>query len=124
MPQDLIQSPGTKLLSSSHYQSQESPAPLTEDMTGSSGLPELPKRTFPEAARHLQGECHQRGTHKDIQQLVSVVTTHEDGQSSLEDNFPYGSIFLSFVVKDHVAIDEASNVGMQGEGRRNCFFGT
>lgn len=69
MPRDLIQSPGITFSSTSHYQPQESPAPLAEGRAGSkgTGLPRLPTLTFPEAACHLQGKCHQRWTHKHIQ---------------------------------------------------------
>lgn len=80
--------------------------------------------TFSEAGCHLQGDCHQGRAHEDVQQLVPVRGAHEHGQRAPEDDFPYGSIFHSHVIQDHVAIDKASNVGMQGEARQDCFFGT
>lgn len=83
-----------------------------------------PQRTFSEAGCHLQGDCHQGRAHEDVQQLVPVRGTHEHSQRVPEDDFPYGSIFCSLVIQDHVAIDKASDVGMQGEARQDCFFGT
>lgn len=117
--------PSSTASDSSCEQSQEPGAPVPADGTRSraSSCWE-PQSTFSEGGCHVQGDGHQGRAHEDVEQLVPVRGTHEHGQRAPEDDLPYGSIFHSLVVQHHVAIHKASDVGMQGEARQHCFFGT